>query len=338
MTDKFGSGGALFSGGSRGLFVRGEPGFVRKSLHVADGDFHGPVLPPNPAGLNLAEPLRKKGWFHPHQDGRNTCSAFCVCATAEQTVPSYSEEALYSIINQVPYRSVVEGVSDGDITRFDETGARFLAQARKALQMGALVPKHAVAYDPHLNANAVQTLTPDLQQQAAASSFAGAFNAIVPKVPKDDGVLFVGPDRIWNTSDDSGTINGTFQQQRFDIVGHFIAKLKQHKAIAAGFPQMDGAGKDIWFDDDVFETGHIDYPGPDQFPKMSISGGHSVCIVGYETKGFASGKGVFIFRNSFSDEFGWSSEKNRYYAGLPKGYGTIKFEHVAWFCLEFMHL
>ncbi|MEO0401096.1 MAG: C1 family peptidase [Pseudomonadota bacterium] len=291
-----------------------------------------------PAQANLATPLiDNRAWPVPDQERRNTCAAFCASAMAEltdfhatgaNTVVNYSEEFLYSAISRVPYREAVQDVSRKDIKRFQSQGVRFLAQAKIALQAGALVPDDAMAYDPDLAIHKVKDIPPAVQEIAALQMRPTATNKKVRKVNDE---LFVGQGRPWAASKDSDV-------EHVDVVPEFVKLLAENKAIAAGFPLLSGGNYDIWFDDDVVKTGRIRYPSATKLADMPIEGGHSVCIVGYDTENAEPGGGVFIFRNSFADRFGWRPKKFSDAPALPKGYGYISFYDVDVFCMEFLHL
>lgn len=299
-----------------------------------------PSTSPNPPHINLASALIDSGsWPVRHQGHRNTCSAFCAVTLAELTafhekgqlpVTDYSEEFLYAMIDEVDYCDVVAGVTEREIALFDETGARFLAQANKALTVGALVDETDMPYDTDDTADPAAVATPskNLVEQAKTTGLANMVNLISPK---KDGELTIGPKRQWVASkDDSPEV--------LELVPIFIELLQNKRPIAAGFPLLVGSDHDIWFGSRAFETGHVFYPTLENKDDMEIEGGHSVCIVGYDTRGFDEGDGVFIFRNSFGQDFGWLNDDGPAPLRPPaKGYGTIAFRDVEWFCLEFMY-
>lgn len=299
-----------------------------------------PGTSPNPTYINLADALVKSGsWPVRHQRHRNTCSAFCAVTLAELTafhemghhpIPNYSEEFLYAMIDEVEYCDVVRGVTEREIAVFDETGARFLAQANKALTVGALVDELDMPYDTDDTTDQAAVAIPskELLEQAKSTGLTNMINMISPK---EDGELTIGPSRRWVQSKDD-------EPKVLELVPIFIELLQKKRPIAAGFPLLAGSDHDIWFGGRAFETGHVFYPTLENKDDMDIEGGHSVCIVGYDTRGFDQGDGVFIFRNSFGQDFGWLREDGPAHLQPPaKGYGTIAFRDVEWFCLEFMY-
>lgn len=72
-----------------------------------------------------------------------------------------------------------------------------------------------------------------------------------------------------------------------------------------------------WDYPSVQDTGEITMP----LPGSTSTGGHAICVVGYERRQGVPGNGAFIFRNSWS---GLWAQNSRY----GEGYGTLWFEYV----------
>lgn len=303
-----------------------------------------PVLAdhPSPRALNMAQGILSDGRWPPrHQGHRNTCSAFCTasavelaahCAAPDAPVPSFSEEFLYALINEVEYRDVASEVTPEEEALFDRTGGRFLGQCQMALKNGALVDAALMPYDESPDLDPAHVKSPDAALIKAARDTArtDVENYLCLKDP--DGELAVGIGRRWEST--------AFETpQKVDVVATMIDLLQQNRPVTAGFPLLTGGSFDSWFGARALKTGRVYYPSAAKLPKLTIEGGHSVCITGYTTEGFDPGRGVFIFRNSFGRDFGWRPESGTARTRPPaKGYGTISFLDVERYCLEFMHL
>ena len=82
-------------------------------------------------------------------------------------------------------------------------------------------------------------------------------------------------------------------------------------------------------------TGEFKMPEKDPTEGAYLSdGAHAMDLVGYANDPSEEGKGYFILRNSWGDRFG----KECPYRGnnRPGGYGTIPYEYVQSFCIDFL--
>ncbi len=338
MPEETGSGTAVLGACNGGLLVQEKE---RRSLSPLSGrllpDYSDDIFP---AELNLAEMLMDgEKWPVRNQHHRNTCIAFCAAAfvelreylkTGSLPISDVSEEFLYAMISAVDYDDVISDITHEEMAHYDETGGRFLAQARCALVRGALVPEADLPYNAEAAIQVGHVTEPDaaLLEKAKSSAIEGLTNMIAKK--KADA-LVVGPDRLWaKDKADHG--------QTLEVTRTFLKLLQDGKPVLAGFPLLRGWMREIWFGGKVFETGVVRYPRPSELQDLRIAGGHSICIVGYTTRFSEESNGYFIFRNSLGRNFGWLRSDNSGAVRPPaKGYGLISFDDVEHYCLEFMY-
>lgn len=75
-----------------------------------------------------------------------------------------------------------------------------------------------------------------------------------------------------------------------------------------------------WYGSDVTtSTGAITLPFPNEH---ALRAGHAVCVVGYRADAHAPGGGVFVFRNSWGEDWGKHSPDG-------PGYGTLPFAYLS---------
>ncbi len=342
MRRGFGSGGAVLGAASNRLRFAPQIEALFQLESDAGGEITGFGMPevskahPQQRALNLAHDVLGD-WIVRDQGERNTCSAFCVAAVAEltdfhaaeiDTPPDYSEEYLYSKISQIGLEELIKGIKKEDIAYLVATGGRFLLQAREALRTGALISEDDFPYEPSRDEGETANIA-----AFTPTGFVRAPDAVSQMVDIDvKAGLQINEDRRWlSSADDAGDAID-------DLAARFITLLQDKKPIAAGFPSLSNGDYDIWFGHKVIENGEVGYPSLPKLQEMGINGGHSVCIVGYNTNGFDPGDGVFIFRNSFGTRFASNPDTTSKWQPPAPGYGTIPFRDVRLCCLDYLHL
>lgn len=82
-----------------------------------------------------------------------------------------------------------------------------------------------------------------------------------------------------------------------------------------------------WDYPNVEVSGEIQMPLPLEYPDAA----HAICVVGYEKRSDVPGGGIFIFRNSWGEN--WAKRAGRF----GGGYGTLYFDYIRRYGMEAFH-
>ncbi|SMX28389.1 hypothetical protein TRP8649_02509 [Pelagimonas phthalicica] len=283
-------------------------------------------------------------WPVKYQGARGTCNAFAVNAAVEldhwlrdksQPITPLSEEYIYAKMRGI---SLTDKRLNLDLTKRQleerkKSGATYLAQAVIALAENGVCRADLAPYSQRGAINHYQKeFTEEAEADAATrrSNAADLRHYIV--VPGDDQIFF-GPERCWEPPLEK---DGS-PQACSDII---YSALAQGAPVVAGFGVLSQVGKAAWFGLRAYRFGGIHYPSDKlvREEKLGPSGGHAICIVGYE-RDEATGKGWFVFRNSFGS-FGFSADRDDddlLPIAIARGYGYISSDDVDRYCWELMY-
>lgn len=280
--------------------------------------------------ISLLESLGPRVWPVRDQGHRGTCNAFAVTAAEELAealatglpLRPLSEEALYTEMAAIPMASLTVPPSPAQIERFEREGATFLEQALRVIAPRGLALAGDRDYDsdPLLPVNHRKPPATGPRQPPAPGGFVHDV-ALSPDLSQPvvwaRGVLGAGR-----------TLGQMFHRA-----------LSGGRPVVVALPLFEVPGSDLVSSAAARRFGRASYPPTRLTRSLRATGGHSLCLVGYEPRpGGSELSGWFVFRNSFGTHaFGAEVDRDTTLPRAPApGYGLIPAAHVERWCWEYL--